>query len=448
MRPFRTAIVALVALTAGCASTEVLEPQTRPVAAEAPREAARQPEQSVPRRESVLDAQDGRDLMRTDRGSGTETRIDADASITRRSADPSAADPSPTMVPAPRPAPEDASGSLTPRRALVRPGTPIELAVRARAGHGPLSIVLLDRAGRVVDRMSVAPGTVDLTPLASTLDRLDRAVWLQLREGERSIGSPVWCVPLRAAPPVRTVRSIRASNQQPYLRVVGWGDRASNPADPETSAALPNWTAADPVVTAGFRLERAVDAVLVTEAGPIRVSFAPDAAPATVDNFLRLAREGFYEGTIFHRVVPLDRDGRPFVVQGGDPTGTGDGGPGWNLALEPSDLPHDRGVLGMARGDEPHSAGSQFYVSLSREGTARLDGQYCTFAAMVDGWDALDRIAAGAIGDATTGRPAVPVRIERVELMPAPPRDLGPWWAGPPKPPAPEPVSPSPSPTR
>lgn len=448
MRPFRTAIVALVALTAGCASSETPEPQARPAATEAPREAARQPEQSVPRRESVLDAQDGRDLMRTDRGSGTETRIDADASITRRIAEPSAAEPSPAIVPAPRPAPEDPSGSLTPRRALVRPGAPIELMVRARAGHGPLSIVLLDRAGRVVDRMGVAPGTVDLTPLASTLDRLDRAVWLQLREGERSIGSPVWCVPLRAAPPVRTVRSIRASNQQPYLRVVGWGDRAYNPADPETAAALPNWTAADPVVTAGFRLERAVDAVLVTEAGPIRVSFAPDAAPATVDNFLRLAREGFYEGTIFHRVVPLDRDGRPFVVQGGDPTGTGDGGPGWNLALEPSDLPHDRGVLGMARGDEPHSAGSQFYVSLSREGTARLDGQYCTFAAMVDGWDALDRIAAGAIGDATTGRPAVPVRIERVELVPAPPRDLGPWWAGPPKPPAPEPISPSPSPTR
>jgi peptidyl-prolyl cis-trans isomerase B (cyclophilin B) len=144
-------------------------------------------------------------------------------------------------------------------------------------------------------------------------------------------------------------------------------------------------------------------------------------------------------------VVPLDRDGRPFVVQGGDPTGTGDGGPGWNLALEPSDLPHDRGVLGMARGDDPHSAGSQFYVSLSREGTARLDGQYCTFAVITDGWDTLDAIASGAIGDATTGRPAVPVRIERVEIVPAPPRGTSPLWSGPPKR---ENVSPSPTPER
>jgi cyclophilin family peptidyl-prolyl cis-trans isomerase len=337
---------------------------------------------------------------------------------------------------------------LSPVRGISRPGGPIEVQVQAPEGHGPLSILVLDRAGNVQERISVTPGTVDLAPLASALERADRALWLQLAEDDRMIGTPLWFVPLRAAPPVRTVRSIRASTQQPYLRVVGWGDRAYDPQDSETAAAMPAWSAPDPIVTSGFRIEPAQVALLHTEQGTIPITFAPDAAPATVENFLRLARDGFFDGTTFHRVVPLDREGRPFVIQGGDPTGTGDGGPGWNLALEPSDLPHDRGVLGMARGDDPHSAGSQFYIALSREGTARLDGQYCTFAAMTDGWDTLDRIASMEIGDATTGRPAAPVRIDRVELLPAPARSAAPLWPGPPKPVPAEPVSPSPSPER
>ena len=113
------------------------------------------------------------------------------------------------------------------------------------------------------------------------------------------------------------------------------------------------------------------------------------------------------------------------MVQGGDPTGTGDGGPGWNLALEPSDLPHARGVLGMARGDDPHSAGSQFYIGLSRDGTARLDGQYCTFAFMLDGMETLDRLAHSPIGDSSTGRPSKPPTLERVEIVPARPCEAG-----------------------
>jgi cyclophilin family peptidyl-prolyl cis-trans isomerase len=185
-------------------------------------------------------------------------------------------------------------------------------------------------------------------------------------------------------------------------------------------------------------LESACEAVLHTSEGDLRVAFAPDAAPATVDNFLRLARVGFYDGTIFHRIVPLDREGRPFVVQGGDPTGTGDGGPGWNLALEPSDMPHARGVLGMARGDDPHSAGSQFYIGLSRDGTARLDGQYCTFAFMLDGMDTLDRLARSPIGDSATGRPSKPPTLDRVEIVPSRACETGrPPHGGEPTPPTP-----------
>jgi len=128
---------------------------------------------------------------------------------------------------------------------------------------------------------------------------------------------------------------------------------------------------------------------------------------------------------VFHRIVPMNREGQPFVVQGGDPTGTGDGGPGWNLALEPSDLPHDLGVVGMARGDEPHSAGSQFYFALSREGTAKLDNQYCTFGFVVSGRDALQKIAQANIADATTGRPTSAPKIQYVEIVPAPARARG-----------------------
>ncbi len=341
---------------------------------------------------------------------------------------------------------------LRPVRTIARPGGPVELAVTAPERSGALTVLVLDRTGTPLDTLSVTPGVMDALALCPALAQTQQTLWLQLAEDGTPVGTPVWVTPLRSPPPARTVRSVRASNQQPYLRVVGWGDRAFDPADPETAAAMPTWSAPDPVVTAGFRLESATDAVLETGEGPIRVALAPDAAPATVDNFLRLARAGFYDGTLFHRVVPADREGRPFVVQGGDPTGTGDGGPGWNLALEPSDLPHDRGVLGMARGDDPHSAGSQFYIGLSREGTARLDRQYCTFGVMLDGFDALDRIARSEIGDQATGRPTHPPVLQRVRLVPSaacvPGRDPHGRAPTPPAPPAPAAISPSsPAPT-
>lgn len=321
---------------------------------------------------------------------------------------------------------------------MVGPDAAMVVHVAAPDRHGALNLRVIDRTGKVLDTVSVAPGSMNLRPLAPSIGDATCTLWLQLTEDDRPVGSPLWITPLRAPPAVRTVRSMRAGMQQPYSRVVGWGDRAFDPHDPDTAQAMPGWIASDPVITGGFRVEPASEAVLHTSDGDLRVGFAPDAAPATVENFLRLARAGFYDGTLFHRIVPLDREGRPFVVQGGDPTGTGDGGPGWNLALEPSDLPHARGVLGMARGDDPHSAGSQFYIGLSRDGTARLDGQYCTFAFMLEGSDTLDRLAHSPIGDAATGRPSKPPTLDRVEIVPARacesgrrPNGLEPWQPGP-----------------
>ena len=117
----------------------------------------------------------------------------------------------------------------------------------------------------------------------------------------------------------------------------------------------------------------------------------PDVAPITVENFVKLAKQGFYNGLIFHRVI------NGFMIQGGDPTGTGMGGPGWKIKGEFSangvknDLLHTRGVLSMARSSMPDSAGSQFFIM--HKDAPHLDGQYAAFGKLTDGFETLDEIA-------------------------------------------------------
>lgn len=117
----------------------------------------------------------------------------------------------------------------------------------------------------------------------------------------------------------------------------------------------------------------------------------PEIAPKTVENFVKLVNEKFYDGLIFHRVIP------GFMIQGGDPQGTGMGGPGYSIVGEfssngfPNDLKHTRGVLSMARAMDPNSAGSQFFIM--HQDAPHLDGQYAAFGKLTDGFDALDKIA-------------------------------------------------------
>ena len=117
----------------------------------------------------------------------------------------------------------------------------------------------------------------------------------------------------------------------------------------------------------------------------------PETAPITVENFAKLVKEGFYDGLIFHRVI------EGFMIQGGDPTGTGMGGPAYQIKGEFSsngvknDLKHTRGVLSMARSMMPDSAGSQFFIM--HEDAPHLDGQYAAFGKLTDGFDTLDEIA-------------------------------------------------------
>lgn len=125
--------------------------------------------------------------------------------------------------------------------------------------------------------------------------------------------------------------------------------------------------------------------------GKMTLELYPETAPITVANFVKLAKSGFYDGLIFHRVI------EGFMIQGGDPTGTGMGGPGWEIKGEFSSngvknpLRHTRGVISMARSSRPDSAGSQFFIM--HKNAPHLDGSYAAFGKMTDGFETLDKIA-------------------------------------------------------
>ena len=127
------------------------------------------------------------------------------------------------------------------------------------------------------------------------------------------------------------------------------------------------------------------------DGGIIRAELYPEIAPNTVRNFISLVKKGFYDGVIFHRVIP------GFMIQGGDPTGTGMGGPGYSIEGEftsngfQNDLKHTRGVLSMARAMDPNSAGSQFFIM--HADAPHLDGDYAAFGHVVEGMDVVDAIA-------------------------------------------------------
>lgn len=160
-------------------------------------------------------------------------------------------------------------------------------------------------------------------------------------------------------------------------------------------------------------------AVITTTAGKMVVEFWPDVAPKTVENFVKLAKDGFYDGTAFHRIV------KGFMIQGGDPLSkkddpaVGTGGPGYKIKAEFNDRPHVRGVLSMARSQHPDSAGSQFFVCLDE--ASFLDRQYTAFGKVIQGEDVLVKIgetptARGSGGEKS--KPTTRVGVESVKIVP------------------------------
>ncbi|MGM0506399.1 MAG: peptidylprolyl isomerase [Bacteroidota bacterium] len=131
-------------------------------------------------------------------------------------------------------------------------------------------------------------------------------------------------------------------------------------------------------------------AIIETEKGTMRADLYSEDAPGTVENFVKLSEDGFYDGLTFHRVIP------DFVIQGGCPKGDGTGGPGYTIDCETDGEKqvHDRGVLSMAHAGR-NTGGSQFFVCHNRQNTQHLDGKHTVFGKVVDGQDVIDEIAAG-----------------------------------------------------
>lgn len=160
-------------------------------------------------------------------------------------------------------------------------------------------------------------------------------------------------------------------------------------------------------------------AIIKTTLGEMAIAFWPEVAPKTVENFKKLAKEGFYDGTAFHRIV------QGFMIQGGDPLSkkndsrVGTGGPGYHIKAEFNDKSHERGVISMARSQDPDSAGSQFFICL---GDAKfLDHRYTAFGKLIRGDEVL-----GKIGDTPTevgpngekSKPMKRIEIESIKIMP------------------------------
>src|SRR2546421_4942533 len=163
-------------------------------------------------------------------------------------------------------------------------------------------------------------------------------------------------------------------------------------------------------------------AVIKTSEGDMVVQFWTDAAPNTVENFKKLAGQGFYDGTIFHRIV------KGIMIQGGDPNSKdpakenryGEGGPGYKIKAEFNDHPHERGVISMAREPDPDSAGSQFFICLGS--VPRLDHQYTTFGRLIKGEVVLGKIGETSVTRKCMGensKPTKRVTIEKIDILPA-----------------------------
>src|SRR6202162_2644119 len=162
-------------------------------------------------------------------------------------------------------------------------------------------------------------------------------------------------------------------------------------------------------------------AVIKTSEGEMVVQFWSDAAPKTIENFKKLARSGFYDGTIFHRIV------KNFMIQGGDPNSKdlgkensyGEGGPGYKIKAEFNDHSHERGVISMAREPNPDSVGSQFFICLAS--VTRLDHQYTTFGKLIKGDDVLEKIGNTPVTSARgeMSKPEKRIVIESIKIVPA-----------------------------
>ena len=276
---------------------------------------------------------------------------------------------------------------IIPAKEWYAPNARVDVQVQARQ---PVSLVLIDFAGKVLEpaiSSAVADSkTVDVRAIYPQITKPGAYVLLAVPQGKRNrdfIGTPIVIEALTAPKPA-------ASNAVNVLR-----------------------------------MQPLAYAKMSTALGEMKILFWYDVAPVTVNSFLSLSVGGFYDGLSFHRVVPN------FVIQAGDPLGTGVGGPGYAVPAEFSDRSHDLGVLSMARQGDPleqqgmqprpefaNSGGSQFFICLTRAATKQLDRRYTGFGQVFEGLETVNKIGSLPIADPQSGRPANAPLIEKVQVVP------------------------------
>jgi len=333
-----------------------------------------------------------------------------------------------------------ASGQLRPERLYCGFGRAMPMVVeRPEDMTGDLSIRLLRPKSveqglyEVAGDSAAAEGRVDLStmfPVLWTGDQHD-LVYAQLFVGSDPVGSAVVLQPMitpqRAHLYIERSVTDPASGAQVIVPVLTDDpSRGKVMFEDERDRMLRAAGRVPPereVVFSGLRTYVDQRVILDTTLGEIELMLRPDAAPNTAYNFLHLVGGGFYTDIIFHRIVPHTASGAPFVVQVGDPTGGGSGGPGFMIDLEPTTLEHGFGVISMARSGDPDSNGSQVFLCLSREGTKHLDGRYTAFGQMVRGSDVLLALAATPVD--AEGRAQDPPILRKATLVDAPPVGTG-----------------------
>ncbi len=186
--------------------------------------------------------------------------------------------------------------------------------------------------------------------------------------------------------------------------------RAAAPPTVAGGAIGKQWAAAPPMT---IDPDKKYEATLKTAQGDIVISLLPKDAPIAVNSFVFLARQGYYENVPVHRIV------KGFVIQSGDPTGTGTGGPGYTIKDEKVSLEYDRGTLAMARTPAPNSAGSQFFITLASL-AGRLPKDYVIFGRVTKGMDVVDKIAATEVKRGPGGEvssPTSPIAIDNIVIV-------------------------------
>lgn len=303
---------------------------------------------------------------------------------------------------------------LAPVRLYYQVNQPMSIRIEA-SDSAALELVVLDRANTETARAKIegANGEIDLAKVFADIFSIREVRYVQLMEDGEAKGAALVLQPLVTRPTPVLQYSTRGNTK--VLQVVSWEEPG-----------------ADEKVMSGFRVYLEPLVVLHTTEGDIVLIMRPDEAPNTSWNFIDLVENGFFTHIPFHRVVALAGNGEPFVIQAGDPSGTGAGGCAYNIDLEPTKLPHDLGVISMARqGYDVNSASSQFFICLSRAGTQFLDGQYTSFGQTVKGIDVIQAIAATPVD--RNDRPTTMRYIETAELIGAAPRVPGtaPEWIKP-----------------